>query len=543
MPGDGKFDPTYFDEYASDLMVGRVDLAAMPAFAQSEMELLRQYLAKEHHYRVGATRSEARGLVDDNFGFFSGEAFAQNGLRDLGTFYGPSNVVADHWFPLLRTNAYQSAYGCGAGVYTSAGGVGTTADFAAGPVRTVFTMLFGSYFGDWDTTNCFLRAPLASVPSALTCVWAGRPKWFSHPMDLGEPIGTVSHLLHGSIFMDYEEEILASGVHATLMGDPTLRLRYPDPPRNLSATATVGQTVLAWSPSADSNVLGYTVSRADIGSLSFTNLHAGFLNETGFTDATARATAVLYRVRSMKKEIVRSGSYTNLGQGVYVRVETNGTVNLPPVVTNLWVATIVNRPVAVPLSGQDPDGDAVFTTLVDWPTSGTLTGAPAHLVYTPVNGFTGTVHFAYDASDGVSDSATGVVSITVTATQTSRGTSCDWLIRTIGYTNDYEQADGEDPDYDGQPTWAEYRAGTDPLNPASVFAILDFSARGASNRLAWLGTTNSGVNTPFSVARGTNLADLPWPVAVSNLARDPTGTNTWWDTNVLPRAFYRVFIP
>jgi hypothetical protein len=548
LPGDGKFNPTDYTEYTNNLMVGRVDLSAMPAFAQSEMELLRQYLAKDHHYRMGVLPTQARGLIHDNFGYFGGEAFAQNGIRDYNTFYGPSNVIAVgayNWFPTLRTNRYQFAYGCGGGNFTSAGGVGTTADFAAGPVRAVFTMLFGSKFGDWDYPNSFLRAPLASMPSVLTCVWAGRPVWCSHPMDMGEPIGTVYRMLQGPLYEDYADmtPYPLAGVYTAIMGDPTLRLRYPDPPRHLSATATVSQVVLTWTPAADPGILGYVVSRSDEGTMSFSNLFNGFLPGTAYTDSVARATGVLYRIRSVKKEIVRSGSYTNLGQGVYLRVGADNHVNRPPVVTHMGIATIVNRPVAVPLSGSDPDGDPAFVSLVDWPFSGSLTGTPAHLVYLPASGFTGTVQFAYEASDGVADSATGVVSITVAPIQTSRGTSIDWLIRTIGYTNDYEKADQEDPDQDGQPTWSEYRAGTDPLNSASVFAFLALSLAGSSNELVWYGTTNSGVTAPFSVARGTNWTNLPWPVAVSNLARHPSGTNTWWDTNIVPSAFYRVFIP
>ena len=59
LPGDGKFDQSTFPAPLR-LMVGRVDLANMPgrltsggpATFPSELELLRNYLAKDHKFRT-----------------------------------------------------------------------------------------------------------------------------------------------------------------------------------------------------------------------------------------------------------------------------------------------------------------------------------------------------------------------------------------------------------------------------------------------------------------------------------------------------------
>ena len=51
-----------------ELQVGRVDLANLPAFSQSEPELLRQYLNKDHDFRHKLITAERRGLIDDNLG-------------------------------------------------------------------------------------------------------------------------------------------------------------------------------------------------------------------------------------------------------------------------------------------------------------------------------------------------------------------------------------------------------------------------------------------------------------------------------------------
>ena len=116
--GDGKFDQSYAPGGTVELGVGRVDLANMPAFApKTESDLLRQYLNKEHGFRVKSWTLPARGLIDDNFGAFGGEAFASTGWRAFSAFFGPANVFALDWFGTLATNGYLWAYGCGGGNY------------------------------------------------------------------------------------------------------------------------------------------------------------------------------------------------------------------------------------------------------------------------------------------------------------------------------------------------------------------------------------------------------------------------------------------
>ncbi len=160
----------------------------MPAFRQREGELLRQYLNKDHYFRHKFVTAERRGLVDDNFGDFNGEAFAVCGWRNFAPFFGAANTfISSDWFPALSAQSYLWGYGCGGGTLTSGGGIGTTSDFAANDPRVVFTMLFGSGFGDWDSPDDFLRAPLATPTYTLTCAWAGRPYWEFHHMALGDP--------------------------------------------------------------------------------------------------------------------------------------------------------------------------------------------------------------------------------------------------------------------------------------------------------------------------------------------------------------------
>ena len=112
---------------------------------------------------------------------------------------------------------------------------------------------------------------------------------------------------------------------------------------------------------------------------------------------------------------------------------------------------------------------------------------------------------------------------------TSYGTPYSWL--GSYFTNNYDVAETNDVDNDGLLTWEEYVTGTDPTNQASVFAVLNQGYLNASNYIVWYGTTNSGVTNAFGMYRGTNLIINTWNLITKSIARNPTGTNTWWDTN------------
>ncbi len=115
--------------------------------------------------------------------------------------------------------------------------------------------------------------------------------------------------------------------------------------------------------------------------------------------------------------------------------------------------------------------------------------------------------------------------------RTTNGTPTWWLAA-HGLTN-FDADAAADSDHDRLTTWEEYVAGTDPTNDASVFAILDYGYERGSNYVTWYGTTNSGVQTPFGMYRATNLTTpTSRTLASTNIARNPSGTNTWWDAAV-----------
>ena len=313
VPGDGKFDQSVFTGTV-DLQVGRIDFSNLPLFTFSEEELMRKYLEKDHAYRNKLFTTRPRALVDDNFGVFGSEAFGSNGWR-LSSLVGTDSISELDYFSTLNTEPYQWSYGCGGGTYTSCGGVGSTNDFVADSVQTIFSMLFGSYFGDWDSQNNFMRSSLASG-TTLTCSWAGRPYWHYHHMGLGENIGYSARLSQNNNAL-YVYNNSTHAVHIALMGDPTLRMHIIAPPSALSATdGGNDQVMLTWNPSPDS-VLGYYVYRLDSMSGIYNRISTTIITTTFFIDPTPINYLNEYMVRAVRLEHAASGTYYNLSQGIF----------------------------------------------------------------------------------------------------------------------------------------------------------------------------------------------------------------------------------
>lgn len=322
VPGDGKFDQS-LQPSDVELMVGRVDLSNMPSFGQDETTLLRRYLDKDHDYRHKVFAVDPRAVIDDNFGYFGGEAFAATGWRGFSALLGPNNVVAGDYFGLQNTTSgggYAWSYGCGGGWYQGASGVGTTADFVNATNRNVFTVLFGSYFGDWDNQDNFLRAPLCSGWTLTNC-WAGRPHWSFHPMGIGETIGYCARYSQND---STAGGIGTRSIHIALMGDPTLRQHVIAPPTGVSAVIANGQGLVGWVGSTDP-VAGYHVFRAPLAEGPFTRLSATPVIGNSFVDPAPLTGTSVYMVRATRLEVTPSGSYWNLSQGITAAACAPGT--------------------------------------------------------------------------------------------------------------------------------------------------------------------------------------------------------------------------
>lgn len=327
IPGDGKFD---HNKFASEieLEVGRVDLHDLPAFTKfDEIALLKAYFKRNHAWRVDEWRVTERGLIDNNF---LGHNIASTGYHNLSALLPMDSVYDDRdYFTTLRQEGYLWSYGCGAGSYKSCNGIGNTVDFATDTAHTVFTLLAGSYFGDWDSRGNFLRAPLGGV--SLASAWGGIPKWYLHHMGMGQTIGFGTRITQNNVDEYYNGQFNFSqnSIHIALMGDPTLRARNMPPVSNLVATSNANVVSLSWDK-AEGDFEGYFVYRIDtLGNFKLlTNepLEArNFVDDQNFYSGDYE-----YAVYTTRLETTPTGSYYNIGGGSRAKVSHVNSLKQKP---------------------------------------------------------------------------------------------------------------------------------------------------------------------------------------------------------------------
>jgi hypothetical protein len=325
VPGDGKFDQSVF-QTGVELEVSRVDFYDLTVFAASEKQLMSNYLMKLKEFKHRAYIPQDQALVEDNF-LGLAEGFAGSGYISLSPIVGLSNTN-DGDYSQLQNQDYLWSYGTGPGSYSSASGVVTTPDFASNAYRSTFTMLFGSYFGDWDSQNNLLKSSLASG-RILAASWSGRPYLYYHPMGIGENLGACIRLSQNNTntYLASTLGYFQRWIHISQLGDPTLRAHYVEEPSDLVAsTQNDGTLQLTWNPPGVS-VDGFHVYRHASGVDSWTKLTNAPIMTTTYADASLTGGGnYTYMVRSARKQTTGSGRYWN--QSLGIQTQGNATLNV-----------------------------------------------------------------------------------------------------------------------------------------------------------------------------------------------------------------------
>ncbi|MDB6034244.1 MAG: hypothetical protein JWM16_4582 [Verrucomicrobiales bacterium] len=338
-PGDGKFDQSLLPSDV-DLEVGRVDLSNLPgrrefegpATFPSEIELTRQYLNKDHAFKHKLFSVPQRAVVSDNFGLSGGLAYAAGAYRGFSPLVGPTQtytlIQPGYWVSELANNPYLLAYGCGSGTYETVAGLGWegtfnelySTDLVDADIKTVVAMIYGSYFGDWDSEDNLLRAALACPNYTLAAIWSGTPHWFIHPMALGQTIGYCTRLTQNNRNLYQQVNPGTRQVHVSLMGDPSLRLHVVSPPANVNSyQGQSNSVILTWNSSSDA-VEGYHVYRAQDAAGPYLRLTTRPSTGLSFKDPNLPPGSYTYMIRAVQLEQTPSGSYTNASQGLFTTV-------------------------------------------------------------------------------------------------------------------------------------------------------------------------------------------------------------------------------
>ena len=336
VPRDDKFDQNTTPGKV-DVPVGRIDFADLPGMRysfnpvvptvdQSETLLLKRYFDKDHAWRTGQVSVMNQALIDDHLGGGAPEG----AWRTFAPLVGPDKVYGRDWEDSLHTDTYLWAYGAGPGSNDTAAGVTTIFNFHSPESRynAAFTLLFGSWFGDWDKQSNLLREMVATNGAALVAGWAGTPNWYLHTTGLGEPVGAglVMTQNNGDDGAYGPATGGMRGAHISLIGDPTLRTAVVKPVKQLTAQRTAAGNKLAWQPPADASVLGYYVYRATSADGPFTLITPDPVNPPGtlkyFTDTSVVGSnqRYTYMVRALKPEFTPSGVYYNGSTGQFAEV-------------------------------------------------------------------------------------------------------------------------------------------------------------------------------------------------------------------------------
>ena len=346
IPGDGKFDQTYLSS-PLELATGRIDLSNLPSFTQSDTALIQQYIQKDLNFKYALFQPRKRMLIDDNFGYFSSEAFAQNGWRNGLCNVSWDSCMAGDYITDMQNDSYLWSYGCGGGTYTSAGGVGSTGSLASGSLHGTFSMLFGSYFGDWDSQDNFLRAPLANAGEVLTNSWAGRPNWFYHYMALGLPIGECVKISQYNNSLYYPQNYAVNNVHTGFMGDVSLRQQYFKVCQNFSVTpVNANQEVqLSWAANTEPGVMGYHIYRSNSINGDFQLLNSNIITANTYTDVQPLSGQNVYMLRAVRMEQSVTGTYKNQCLGIFDSVQNITPSGIHPIAESQTDFTFAPNPI------------------------------------------------------------------------------------------------------------------------------------------------------------------------------------------------------
>lgn len=322
LPHDGKFDQSVIGFVR--FPTGRVDFHNLPAFKESETELMKRYLNKNHDFRTAKMKPIYRAVIDDGWGMYARDAFAATAWMNFASLLGRQNIDTAKYLSILSEKNYIWSYGGNMGSYNSMYQTIYTDQLAVQSVKGIFTSYLGSWLGDWDGPDNVMRAAIASEPSILACIWNGIPFWFLHHMGLGESIGYSSVVSINNVNNSYTStsENGGRGIQMNVIGDPTLRLKYPDQPTGLHINNSYlinEKTIfsLGWNPSPDS-VIGYNLYRYSIENNKYTRVNQSIITDTTFTDTLIGGGNQKYMLRSVQLEHNNSGSYYNLSQGAFI---------------------------------------------------------------------------------------------------------------------------------------------------------------------------------------------------------------------------------
>ena len=324
IPRDGIYDQNMAADFTVELQVGRVDLADMPSWKETEIELLRNYLRKDHLWRHGLVKDTRNGIVAKStmIPYLSMEYGMLHSLYQTKDVFEVDALSQEKWVN-WNVEATKKPYAWGV-VFGDFDGK----NYPNYDLKVTFAINFGSSKQKWELRNNPMRAILAMPNYGLVSAWGARPYWFFHHMGMGKTIGYSAYRTQNNYYAEYSPAGAFSfrgRIHVNLMGDPSLRLYSVLPPSNLSASINKeGNSSLSWIASPIP-VEGYHVYKAEKMQGPFSRLTTSAIQSTNFEDTAIAKGKSYYMVRAIQLENVSTGSFYNPSQGIFASVSIDST--------------------------------------------------------------------------------------------------------------------------------------------------------------------------------------------------------------------------
>ena len=387
-----------------ELQVGRIDFSNLDGALGNEVTLLKRYFDKNHHWRHGRL-GDLRQAYGGNK-YLSGETNALRNIVGLKKFSigGHHDVGAQQ----------QWLFGVDFGSWKYS-------DYTKTPIKSVFSINFGSGKLNFSQGNNTMTAMLAQEWYGLATGWGARPTWQLHHMALGKSIG-YSHLrtvnngtrtFGGTDTLEYTPTgnyTWLNPIWVNLLGDPTLHPFPSEPVRKLQAKMLETGVQLNWVKADGEAAAHYRIYRAldrfgTYQALNPSKLHTGHQ----FVDSNPVPGAwYMVRVHSLKK--VYAGSFYTFSQGTFTSVD-----NVSPEATDQLISTPMGQEITINLAGIDSDSDKdLIASFIKGTEGGRLIQSNGDWSFIPDAKFTGRVNIPFTVFDGIA-SDDGMVNINVEA--------------------------------------------------------------------------------------------------------------------------------
>ena len=202
---------------------------------------------------------------------------------------------------------------------------------------------------------------------------------------------------------------VSGGASATISGatwtTDTPIVLPPTAPSGLTATPVGNQINLSWTDNS-SNETGFEIQRKITSGGTFSTLTTVAQNVTTYNNTSLTpATEYCYQVRA-----------TNLGGNSAYTSTVCAYTNRTPVAQAGTLAVTEDVSASGTLTATDADGNTLSYSVVTAPTKGAVTlGTNGSYTYAPNLNTTGADSFTFKANDGIIDSNTATVTVTITA--------------------------------------------------------------------------------------------------------------------------------